>query len=320
MDYSHYLVKVKVKDVKSAGTDDPMYIVIFGPNGSTGRLKMNTKADDFATGKTSTFKFEVKNADVTDVGFPYAIGLSKTGGDGVFLEKVDIECYQTDGAMKVAKFPTEIKLGEKGDFDLPKERYFSTSYADGLRRQIKGEFNEKIKDLWVVVDNRGGTFPYQEPAYAVKVSLSSDMIHHDSDSEKTQVKAFYTLESRIVGNGARYELESAFSKEYVFTDAKDYKQNLEAALSIAINCPAGSLLFQRFEIKGSYLFDAVEMGSCLLNIRVKDPKPEVSAVSVEKAEYFFQQDLSAGHKTIYNALFESPFSPTQVGGRVVRNT
>ncbi|ASS48196.1 MAG: hypothetical protein A3D31_00080 [Candidatus Fluviicola riflensis] len=319
MDSNHYLVKVKVKGVKNAGTDDPMYIVIFGPNGSSGKLRMNTKADDFGTGKTSVFKFDCKNPDVTDVGLPYAIGLCKTKDDGIYIEKVDVEYHQGNETTTV-KFPAEIKLGEKGDFQLPKDRLFVTSYADNLRKQIKGEFNEKIKDLWVVIDNRKGTSSYENTAYSVRLSLSSDTIHHDSDSGKTQVKAFYTPEAKIVGNSARFELEGSFSKEYVASDAKEYLQEVEVLLSLDINCQAGILLFQKFDVQALYAFDAFEIGSCQLNIRTKKPTPQVIATSVKEVEYIFGENLSAEHKAIYDAVFDSPFRIDESEGLTIRNT
>lgn len=320
MNNNHYLVKVKIKNVSNAGTDDPMYVVIFGPNGSSAKLRMdNPNTNDFETGKTSTFKFECKNPDVTDVGLPYAIGLIKTKDDGVYVEKVDVEYHQGSQVINV-KFPADLKLGEKGDFQLSKDRLFATLYADNQRKQLKGEFNEKLKDLWVVIDNRKGTTSYENNAYTVRIPLSSDSIHQNSGSSKTQVKAFYTPEGRVVGNGARFELEGSFSKEYVATDANEYVQEVELSLLLDINCPPGILLFQKFEVRASYVFDAFEIGACQLNVRTKKPTPQVTATSVKEVEYILSENLSAEHKAIYDALFDAPFNPTQSGGLIVHNT
>lgn len=320
MSSNHYLVKVKIKNVSNAGTDDPLYIVIFGPNGSSAKLRMdNPNTNDFETGKTSTFKFECKNPDVTDVGLPYAIGLIKTKDDGVYIEKVDV-AYQNGNDLVTVTFPAEVKLGEKGDFQLPKTRLFATSYADNLRKQIKGEFNEKIKDLWIVIDNRKGTESYENSAYKIRLTLSSDMIHHDSDTKKTEVKAFYTPEGKVVGNAARFELEGSFAKEYVAADAKEYVQEMEVLLSLDINCQAGILSFQKFEVQALYAFDAFEIGAAQLNIRNKKPTPQVTASCVKEVEYILEENISAEHKAIFEALFAAPFSPAKAGGLTVRNT
>ena len=131
--YSIYRVAVKIKDKKNAGTDDKIYIVLFGPNGSTEKVRLDNKEEGrFSTGaKTSLFDLEASAYSIGDIGVPFAITLFLDGDDAVYVDSVTVSCIKKDGKTGIVReFPFNGVLGEKGDFDLPKDRKGATIIID----------------------------------------------------------------------------------------------------------------------------------------------------------------------------------------------
>ena len=63
-----WYIWIYTSDIRGAGTDAQVYIVLYGREGQTEELELNNKSNPFEAGKCDEFK-----RDFADVGIPYKI-------------------------------------------------------------------------------------------------------------------------------------------------------------------------------------------------------------------------------------------------------
>ena len=76
-------------DIKNAGTDANVYMVVYGEKGKSDDIKLESKGDSFERGHMDTFKI-----DTVDVGVPYKIRIWHDNAGvmaGWHLDKVHVD-------------------------------------------------------------------------------------------------------------------------------------------------------------------------------------------------------------------------------------
>ena len=85
-------VNVYTSDLKNAGTDAQVYMVLYGDKGKTDEIELRSKDNDFETGKCDNFKIET-----SDVGQLFKLRVwhnNKGRASGWHLDRIEIEKVQ----------------------------------------------------------------------------------------------------------------------------------------------------------------------------------------------------------------------------------
>jgi len=110
-----YKVNVKTGDVRGAGTDANVHLIMFGENDDSGKIMLKDNTDNAKRNKFERKSLDIFTVEAVDIGDVKKIKIGHDGagiGDGWYVEFVEIEC-PSEGWRK--KFPAGRWLDKSED-------------------------------------------------------------------------------------------------------------------------------------------------------------------------------------------------------------
>lgn len=301
-----YQISVKVSDVKNAGTDDSLSIVLFGIKGGSDKIKLDNKnVDDFVQNKTGVFTINIDNKSISDLGFIYAIMLILDGTDGVHLDKITVDYADGAGTVKTSVFPFGGALGDKGDFDLTEARKVITLYADGYKAQTKRiEMKSKLGECWIVADSRSpNTSPFSKK-YETVINEKVSRICEEYAANKIVIFAQQDLtKDSVLLPNSKYYLGPTNITVTSILNSKFYEADFKETIKINQVSVNGKLIFLNYGIIAQLDCNMIQIGLtnpvelCLLE--AKNNISVYTKVKNESREFVADEDLPETYQDLY---------------------
>jgi hypothetical protein len=277
-----YKIRVETSESYHAGTDDKVFIIMYGPKGSTGKFRLNNSGDDFEGG-WNDFHKNAKDNVVGDIGLPYAIALILEGGDGWIIDGAEVHYSYPGKSTEVAKFVSRVELGDKGDFGLPEARKGVTLFAgDCVKDTLKDTI--EIGRSFIFIDNlENDKDVSNSKRITQQVSVREFLGETTNIENKITVKLSGSIGGGWFGSGHKYEIEEQF------TYAREVKNEQETTMAVEVDEEVNlkaekntlSVLERIYTLNVSYT--NIEIGNTNVNLQVFDiPKAGYRNVNVNE--------------------------------------
>jgi PLAT/LH2 domain len=276
--YDKLTIKVKVSTISNAGTDDPVYITLFGPRGSSDKIRLDSPADDFERGKVSTFVIYDKYSFLQNlrngIGEPYAISIEKTGSDGVFIEYVDV-ILGLNAATKSMRFNFDGALGNKGDFKLAAARKGVYLFFNGISQPLPTQKSILVDEVWFVIDNRYSAIPFIFNEKVMIKVLKSMYYGVIVDIENKTHVSFSASNNSWFGPNYKFTVSNDFTYRRQVSESDFTSVEVAQEMNFGFEVPAGQLYMRPYKIIDTVSFQTYKIGNTDINLLSDSFKPNL---------------------------------------------
>jgi len=309
IDKKTYTIKVNVADKKNAGTDDPIYFIMFGPNGSTDKIHLDTKKNDFERNSESKFTYQARELSIGDIGKPFAITIILDGDDAIYIDNIQVE-YKQGELAETSEFPIYGALGEKGDFKLTSERKGVTIFLDGTRiSSSQYQKNVELGEYWIVADNRASS--ESEHIKQTKKQIIS-MSHFYGILEKSTHNLHIGLavekNNGWFGANYKFELSYDYTKEKQVENNSQLTKTEEYSFDVDTVIEPKLLEFIHYRISGKTNYEEHKVGANgAVNLDVLTGKPDFNNTGMMKHTFNAGVDIPDDLKVVYKEITGEDF-------------
>lgn len=310
--YDKLTVKVKTSSIKDAGTDDPVYITLYGPRGSSDKIRLDSSANDFVTGRVSTFPIADKYSFLQNlkygIGEPYAITIEKTGSDGIFIEYIEV-ILGKNIKTKVLRFDFNGALGDKGDFKLAAARKGVNLFYEGISQPMPTQKSILVDEVWFVIDNRNSAIPFDySEKVAIKV-LKSRYYGVIVDIENKTHISFSASNNSWFGPNYKFTLSNDFSYRRRVNESDFTSTEVAQEMTFAFQVPAGQLYMRPYKIVDTVSFQTLQVGNTEINLLPDSFKPNLLSKGSGGYTFLNGEDMTdQSLKAIYRAIMGYEFT------------
>lgn len=307
---------------EASRTNDSIYVVMYGPNGSTEKIPLSNsrKVNETERPKYISKKYQVeaREAICGDIGLPFAISVILDGDDAIEFNWVKTKRYkETDGGEELldeAGFPFQGALGEKGDFDLAEEKKFVTIYRDG-NLSLEGEalLDATVKEMWLVEDNRGST-GVGNGHFSEKIQSTMSTLFSQTTSNSITLAMSASMETgSFFGPSYKYKISAEVTEKVETTDQRTLSREFEQEFDYTWEVPSDMILFKRVRVGLKSAGTEYKVGnSSNITLNVVDPtvNPEICSLAIDNYTFNNGEDIPEDLQVIYSQVEGKTWSPT----------
>ncbi|MCU0428717.1 MAG: hypothetical protein MUF42_01980 [Cytophagaceae bacterium] len=278
----NYIVRVKVGNKADAGTDDKIYIILYGMEGTSQKIRIDTPKDDFKRNSITTFTLNASEFRMGYIGYPYAITLMQEGNDAVYIEKVEVELRRAETRLSLSTFTFNGALGNKGDFALTAAQKGVNLFVDGMSENSTPfqPFNE-LDTIWIVVDNRNNNQPIPLNQ-TTTVSVTSNRFYGRVDTETQETHYAFSISKDGGWFGANYSfsLDQTFTKEKQITSTRSLETQITFDLPIAFEVPANTLYFVSYRLLSNASYSQYNFKNQNFDLNILETAPTYRSMAL----------------------------------------